>query len=312
MICIRKSDSAPALPLSADKRGEGFALVSVLLFLLVVTAVITPFVLAARTDFVLASGEYRNGKQDHLADGIVRLFARQIASSAIVVNEALQLNSIPMSSICGDQQIEVRIQDQLSLVNLNVAPADLLMAGFSAIDLPEADPAELAAFVETYRSQQGPGSSDGGEKLLDGFKFSAFEAVEELYEFPGIAKLPVRRLTEVFTVHGGSATVNPDNLPPGLAEELSGGPAPNPPTTGDSVEQSLFYRIEVQIRSTASGAYGYSGMLIEIAGGEKTNYAGLERTAKPNVVGGDQDDIVPNMPCEQLLGVEVAEWLAPK
>ncbi len=311
MICTRKTDNRAAGEFPANPARDGFALVAVLLFLLVVTAVITPFVLAARTDFLLASSAYRNDRQIHLADGIARLIARQVASSAIEVNDAIRLNSDPMRSFCGNQQVEVRVQDQLSLVDLNAAPTDLLAVGFTATGMSGGDARELADLVAAYRNPDAAGAGNTGEnKLSDGFKHSAFEAVEELYEFPGFANMPYRYLSDVFTVYGRRETINANNLPEGLASILPSGPTPQFPFVQNSEELSAFYRIEVTLRALNSRNYGYSGMVIEISGDNTASYAELERTTQPNIVGSEPNEFVQNMRCEQLLGVEVAQWLA--
>ena len=103
--------------LLSRQNNDGFALLSVLLFLLVVTAIVTPLVLSARTDLILASSSHNSHKQNILAEGLVSVVARQVASFGYEINDRLLLNSMPMRSKCGDQLVELRIQDQFSTID---------------------------------------------------------------------------------------------------------------------------------------------------------------------------------------------------
>ena len=290
-----------------DNDRDGFALVSVLLFLLVVAAVITPFILAARTDFLIASGQLNKARHQHTADGLVRHFARQVAASANEINELLKLNSEPMMAICGDNLIEVRIQDQRSLIDLNQAETELLAAGFAAAGLPASDTYDLAALAEKYRAPNSGFSDAGDDKLSDGFKYSGFEAIEELYEFPGFSNFQIQRLREVFTVYGRWKNVEADNIPASLASFLSG---PQSQFVVDEDERSRFYQVAATVRSAKKRTNGFSAFLIEITNDEKAIYRVVERVFEPNVVGAGPGSFAQNMTCEELIGEDLGDWLA--
>lgn len=294
---------------SKPTRRDGFALVSVLLFLLVVTAVITPFVLAARTDFLLASAGYHKDRQTHLADGLARLVARQVAAASEEINEELRFNSEPMRSVCGNSLVEVRVQDQLGLVNLNLAGADLLAAGFSALGFDSSDSSDLAALAETYRNQEGAASPAAERDLSDGFKFGSFEAIEELYEFPGFARQSVELLGKVFTIHGGLQTINATNVPAALKKEI-GRFSGNPLIVDVNPSESRHFRISILARSVANQAIGFSEFVIEVTDGKNAAYKVLERGTDPGVVGDPPAELPANMRCHQIFGEEVSEWLA--
>lgn len=294
---------------TGKKSRDGFALVSVLLFLLVVTAVITPFVLAARTDFLLASASYHKDRQTLLANGLARLVARQVAAASEEVNEELRLNSEPMRSVCGNSLVEVWVQDQLGLVNLNLAGTKLLEAGFSALGFDGSDSGDLAALAETYRNQAGAASAASERDLSDGFKFNSFEALEELYEFPGFTRRSVETLGKVFTIHGGLQTINATNVPTVLKSEI-GRFSGDPLIVDTNPSESRHFRISVLAKSASNRAVGFSGFVIEVTDGKRAAYKVLERGTDPGVVGDPPADLPANMRCPQIFGEEVSEWLA--
>lgn len=284
---------------------------AVLLFLMVVAAVITPFVLAARTDFLLASGTFRKDRQTHLAEGLVKLTARQVAGSTEELNEALRFNSEPVRTVCGDKQIEVRIQDQMSLVDINAASVDLLDVGFAAMGFPDGDAGKLAELAALFRSPEASDPGGKAKQLTDGFKFAPFEAVEELYEFPGFAGVAPRRLTGVFTVYGRRETINADNMPAPLDEILPNGPTGRfPYVVTDDEDASRFYRIEVTTRSGGDRTVGFAGSLIEITDFENARYRVVERSTEPGMAKIAAADFTATVDCDRLFGEEVAEWLA--
>lgn len=286
---------------------------AVLLFLMVVAAVITPFVLSARTDFLLASGTFRKDRQTHLADGLVKLVARQIAASTEELNEVLRFNSEPLRAACGNQRIEVRIQDQMSLVDLNTAPIELLDVGFAAGGFSGGEADKLSELAKLFRSSEATDQSGKGKQLTNGFKFAPFEAVEELYEFPGFARLPLRQLTGVFTVYGRRETINASNLPAALDELLPSAPTGQFPYVveeNEDEEASRFYRVDIMARSASSNTIGFVGAVIEITDPENALFRVLERSGDPNVIGAPEDGFAGTVDCDDLFGDEVAEWLA--
>ncbi len=294
---------------STDRCG-GFALVSVLLFLMVVAAVITPFVLAARTDFLVTSNAYRKSKQTQLAAGLADFTARQVASLEQLRSETLLLNSEPMRSVCGKHSIEIRVQDQLGLINANLAPIELLQAGFATLAPPDANPRDLAELALAYRDPEGKSQGADEKQLSDGFKFLPFEAIEELYEFSGFQGMPVSILSRVFTVHGGIPAVRLDNAPKLLADSIKGKGLDRDPFVDTGTELSRFYRIEVTVRSSADQSTGFAGFQIEIGDGTDGKFKKTERTVVPGIISSAPQNFAANLECEQLLGDDLAKWMA--
>lgn len=290
---------------------DGFALVAVLLFLLVVTAVITPFILAARTDFLLASSAHHKARQGHSAAGIASLIARQLASRKVEQNEKIVINSQPMRSLCGDKMIEIRVQDQLGIINLNLAPVELLRAGFAVLPQDEMSPGELADLALAYRNAAPQAGGVDEELLQDGLKFASFEAIEELYEFPGIPRMAVSELSTVFTIHGGLPAVDLDNAPEPVADSInSSGLARDPFVVTD--QESRFYRVEVTIRSTKDQTSGFAGYLIETEDNENGRFVTREKTVVPGAISSVTEEFTANMDCEELFGDEAADWIVAR
>ncbi|MDJ0613682.1 MAG: hypothetical protein QNJ29_08370 [Rhizobiaceae bacterium] len=286
---------------------EGFALIVVLLFLLVATAIITPMVLAARTDFLLSSRTYLNTRQSAMSEGILNIIAREIALQGVEKNEALLFDSTPMQTGCGDYRITVSVQDQSGTIDLNAAPEELLEEGFKALGIATSDSQRLARLVVAYRS---PKESTGIEPsgvgdLVAGLKYFAFEAVEELYEFPGLSKMPPELISQVFTTYSRRATVTSQNMSALLSEVLPDRPTGQYPFIVEAEEPVLFSEIRVLVENSQFDARGFSGAIIETPDPNSGIFNVKERTNDPGILGGKRS-FDANMNCAELFGDEVA------
>jgi general secretion pathway protein K len=300
----------------------GFALLVAILFLLLVTAVIAPFVLVARTGFDLAADGQRKARLDLLADGLLTVLARDLAAPRSRTTATASMRSEPGICRAGGLAVEARVQDQRGLVDLNGADEALLAAGFAAIGL-EVSAAEryaraAAAYrepAETAEAMIGPMPAEALEfdppdesLVADGFKRAPFEAVEELYDFRALQGMPLRRLVETFTLRGGGEVVA-KFAPEPLAAAL---PPPEPGAEADAeaVEEEAAgpLRIDVFLRD-GDGTLGYAGATVVPAGDDSGSFTVAERATNPNVMPGGGGGSGTESPCERIFGAVAAAVL---
>ena len=318
----------PSPPAPRDDDQAGFALLMVLLFLLAVTAIIAPLVLGARTDFLVASNRLQQERLESIADGLVTVIARELASPPLEPrNEEIKVRSEPLR--CRDTRylIEARIQDQRGLIGINNAPVELLTAGFRALDFPTGDVTELAEAVIAYRTKPplegerdpagGPApppvarAADTGDRVAGGMKLKPFEAVEELYDFTGFRAKPVQALTEIFSVHNTGETIVGPRISTRLSRVLPSSPSPSFPfILAEEEDGAKTYRIEVEVRTVDGAMGGYSGAVVTASENENGAYDIVERTANPEFLPEGESDFAGDVDCSMIFGAGVSAALA--
>jgi hypothetical protein len=297
----------------------GFALLVAILFLLIVTAVIAPFVLAARTGLDLAADGERQTRLDLLADGLMTVLAREFAAAPGEAGPA-SLSSVPAVCRAGRLTVEARVQDQRGLVDLNTADVGLLAVGFESLGL---DPGAAEAHARAAEASREPAEEAEAEAMigpmpleplvfdapdeslmLDGFKRAPFDAVEELYDFAALQGAPLRLLVETFTVHGAAEVVPalaPDRLAGALPPPLPGAPAAEGEGAGH-------LRLDIFLRDS-DGTLGYAGAIVLPEGGEAGGFGIAGRVSNPNRLPGGGGASAAAAPCERLFGAVAAAVL---
>ncbi|MCB1385656.1 MAG: hypothetical protein KDJ80_06915 [Nitratireductor sp.] len=297
-------------------RGEGvagFALVAVLLFLLIVSAVITPFVLAARTDFLLSSRQYLIVRQQMLARGVAQAIARQIAGRDTVAIAELKLDSEPMRVRCGPHDLTIVAQDQAGLADLNTSPRGLLEAGFLALGFSAGDAANLADAAVAYRSPQGGGGGGANRLVPAGLKHFPFDAIEELYEFEGMAGMAPGTLRRVMTVYNRSAVIDPDAYSPALRRVLPDNPTSRHPYVSAAPLPLVYAMVSVEVVDPDLGVRGYWGGYFEFPEAEagfKLMEPASDSVLLVNAPRALSEPFVATDECAAIVGPGVANWLA--
>jgi general secretion pathway protein K len=283
-----------------------------ILFLLTVTAVIAPFVLAARTSLELASDTLRKDRLDLLADGLLTVLARDLAFPPADRGRAPPApRSVPTSCSAGGLSIEARVQDQRGLVDLNAAGPDLLEAALRSLGLPPAAAAGNAAAMVAYRRPRDASDEvDPAEDalVLDGLKRAPFEAVEEVYDFVALQGLPLARVTETFTIHSQQPEILGASMPHGLAAVVPERPAPPPPSGAAEATGAVIFRIEVRVRAE-DATLGYAGAIVAAAGSADGAFTVVERVVDPAILPGAGTAPADATSCAALFGPQVAAAL---
>ncbi|MFO6463285.1 hypothetical protein ACK8OR_02740 [Jannaschia sp. KMU-145] len=291
----------PVAPSASRPAEDGFALLAVVVFLLVVTTMMTGFVLAARAGLDQARDGVAEARLDLLAEGLGRVAARAVfIAEATETAPPFALNASPAACREGDLTIQLQVQDQQGLVDLNAAGRELLVLALRSLGLPAAAAAEQADAILAYRT---PPEDDAPPladlQLRDGLKQAPFAAVEELHAFPVLAELPIDRLTGTFTVHSDQPRATAARLPAPLAAVLG-----RSNLLEDEASSGSPVRIDIFVRA-GDDTLGYSGRIVEERRGEAVT---LERSIAPGrAIAAPPDTVVPG--CAALFGPGVTVHL---
>ncbi|MDW9463598.1 general secretion pathway protein GspK [Sinorhizobium meliloti] len=185
-------------PLAPLRDSEaGFGLISALLFVLLISAALTPLAIAGRVHSLSTAYTHERREFEILADGVVR-----------AIYFLSEQDKAPLRwQRCETARyvFYLDIQDQSGLVDLNSAGPQLLQLGFRGLGLSGPDAAAAAAVVEQYRSPGGyTGETTGPAADL---KHAPFEDVTELADITMAATIPMSEISRLFTVFNRTDTV---------------------------------------------------------------------------------------------------------
>lgn len=299
----------------ADPRDGGFAVVVVLLFLMAVTALIAPLALAARTELLVAANRMQQDRLALVAEGAFTVLARDLAAPPIEPRSpALTVRSEPLRCVTEALAFEVRVQDQAGLADLNMAPPGLLEAGFVALGFGRGEAAGLARAVVAYRLPAGgegesPRVPPGA--VVAGLKQGAFEAIEELYDFDGLADVPAAALAEVFTIHNATPAIVGPVMSRRLSQILPAAPTPRYPfIAAEPGEPPRLYRIDVTVGDRQWRTRSHHGALLRASEEEGGAFQPVEPVTNPAFLPGEADGFGAAEECDRLFGVGAAAALA--
>lgn len=198
------------------QRDDGFALLSVLAFLLLAAAIVTPFLSSAANYAALNRNAVRETRQRFALEGILALAAQSY------FEWSSRGDRLPLQVEClskpGGADLLIGFQNHAGLIDLNAAPASLLEDGFRAVAIETHDASELAAAADSYRlADQTVADPRFTGMIAGGAKNGPFEHVAELLDFAPLSGVKSETLDGVFTVLTDAADISPDFLPPGLA-----------------------------------------------------------------------------------------------
>ena len=301
----------------AEEGGSsGFALAVVLFFVLAVAAFITPLVLGARTDFLVASNKLQQDRLVMVAEGVVTVLARTLAATPVdAPGPELTLRSVPLRCEMRTLTVEVRLQDQYGLVDLNSAESGLLQAGFEALGFERETAERLAETAIAFRlppEQDGERPDVDAGTIVGGLKKRPFEATEEVYDFQGLRGTPARAIAETFTIYNRRPTILGPQMPQRLSRILPVAPSPTYPFVVEENTEDLTrtYRIDVSVTDSDGGAKGFAGAIVTAGGDGSGNFDVLERVQSPEILPEEAPDFGTAIGCDRLLGVGAATFLA--
>ncbi|MER8887677.1 hypothetical protein [Mesorhizobium sp. M0816] len=290
-----------------ENGSAGFSLVAVLVFMLIVSAIIVPFAVTAKTKLMIANNEVEQERLSLLAEGLANVVSSELANGS--GTEKLRLDATPIACRSGEFTFDVRIQDHSGLIDLNAADAHLLSLGFASLGFDRQTSEELAEAAIQFRgstnafaAQAEPASSVGPPQN----KQAPFESVSELQEFSALASTPLHDLHDVFTVFSKRGTLSLDLAPSRLRTVLADASGSGASTTEGASEGST-YSVEVTARRDGSGIAGQVGFIIEKYPASAAGFRRLSRSPAADITKLAATTFSEN--CDALFGPEVAQIL---
>ncbi|MER9651736.1 hypothetical protein [Mesorhizobium sp. M0199] len=298
--------------MSGDRFGDestsaGFSLVAVLVFMLIVSAIVVPFAVTAKTRLMIANNEVEQERLSLLAEGLANVVSSELAN--VSATEKLPLDATPTACRSGEFSFDIRIQDHGGLIDLNAADAHLLSLGFASLGFDLQTSEELAEAAIQFRgstnafaAQAEPVTSVGPPQN----KQAPFESVSELQEFSALASTPLQDLYDAFTVFSKRGTLSLGRASSRLRTVLAGASGSGTSTTQGASEAST-YSVQVSARRDGSGIIGQSGFMIENFPASAAGFRRLSRSPAADIIKLAATTSSGN--CDALFGTEAAQIL---
>lgn len=268
------------------RRQAGYSLVVVLWVVTLLTVLTMQYQASSRTESLQIALTLRRTEARAAAESGIWLALKSAVESAdgppsgrAPATYSFTLSEIPVS---------IEIADVAGLINLNRAPADLLVVPFAHSDLePSARTDVLGAILDWRDVDQETrnGSSElaayetpwGRVPVRNGF----FSTVDELRAIPGITDVVYQQVRGLLTVYGAHGRLNLDAAPKEVLLAMPG-------ATEDAVEALLEGRTGNDPRAARS-LQGVNRRLLQNAGGDiykvtaKAAISGVTVTLSPIV-----------------------------
>jgi general secretion pathway protein K len=304
-MVILEDDRVPRTRETIEARNSGFALVGVLAFLLVISALVVPFAVTARTRLMIANNEIEHEKLSLLAAGLVNVLSTAVVGGAA---PKLRLDFFPMQCRAGNLLVQAQIQDHNGLIDLNAAEPALLALGFTAVGLAPVDASKTAQSVVAYRNSANAFSaadiSSDQTAVRGDLKRAPFESVAELNDIVRLRGVPISRLYGVFTVNSKSGTTSILHAPEPIRNAIRA--SVNVATIVAEKSDTRAYTVGVVVQRAPSGMVGDAGYVVERVA--RKGYRLVARTPPPmfDLAGKPMSSLGG---CDELFGVETAQAL---
>lgn len=251
----------PKKPIIDRHRSSGFALVAVLVFLLVVSAIISSFALTAWARRAVAANELQVQKLGLLAEGLTNVLAARISGES--ADAELPLNFEPLTCVADGLTIVTRLQGHAGLIDLNAADHNLLVLGFTSLGLDTQTSGNLSIAVEYFRSGASIFAAAAKAKVdvAGGYKFARFESVAELQDFEPLRAVPLADLYRTFTVNSRSGAFVPAEAPAALAAVAKNRMPER--VSGSRAAPETAFTIQVAVARRGSSIVGSAGYIFE-------------------------------------------------
>lgn len=243
--------------LTTRSRERGIALVSVLWLVALLAVIASSFSVSTRTEVLLARNQIDSTQARYVAEAGIQLGILQLLDPNR--QKAWPADGSAQEFTLGEVQVRIAIQDETGKIDLNMAPAELLVGLLQSVGVEAAERDRLADAILDWRDTDDLRSANGAEAkeyeaagLPYGPKNATFDSVEELERVIGMTPAVYRKLQASVTVNSQRAAINPAAAPrsvlvaiPGMSAELADAylalrredyaqrlPAPPPPAAG--------------------------------------------------------------------------------
>ena len=229
-------DPAPFLQ-GRRNRKSGFALVTVIWGIALITLLIVSYASAARLRLQMAFNLAQAAQADLIADaaigqGVLSLLSESQQKGASPTpgvtagpqEERLAHDGKPKFCFLNNSAVAISIEDENGKVDLNAAPQKLIQTLLAGLGVSASEADAAAAGVVAFRSVEASVDAqqiDAKDRPF-GLKHAPFQTIAELDQVPGFSPLMLKRASSLVTVHSRSQGVDPKAAPPALFALLLG------------------------------------------------------------------------------------------
>ncbi|UVK46530.1 general secretion pathway protein GspK [Mesorhizobium sp. AR07] len=288
-----------------ESAGSGFSLVAVLVFMLIVSAIVVPFAVTAKTRLMIANNEVEQERLSLLAEGLGNVVASELIDG--LGAKIFELDFTPAACRAGDLSFDVRVQDHGGLINLNAADDTLLALGFASLGFERQTAQALAKAAIRFRDSAKPFAGKPQPRSPAGppeDKQAPFESVSELQEFSALASMSLQDLHAVFTVNSERSTISADRAPNRLRAFLARGSSAS---VTEAAADASAYTVELVVRRDGAGITGEAGFIIKRSPADPKAFWRLSRS--PVTAAAASPEAAGTAGCEVLFGAEAAQIL---
>ncbi|MFO1152192.1 MAG: type II secretion system protein GspK [Rhodospirillales bacterium] len=212
------------------RQEAGFALVAVLWFLILLSALSASYSLTTRTNVALARNIVGASEAEAAADaGLQRALASLITTQD---RQPFRLDGTPYSWAFDTSEVRFVIEDEGGKIDINAASEPLLAALFRVAGVVPKQADGLAAAIADFRDEDHDRRPTGAEdpdyardKAAQGAKDAPFQAIEELMQVKGMTGILYRAIAPAVTIFSGAEQPEEKVAPPVVVAalgELSG------------------------------------------------------------------------------------------
>ncbi len=226
-----KNDAKPAPSRAPSlRRKRGFALVTVIWGLSLITLLILSFVttssLRLKTTFNIAGA----AQAGLFADAAVNMAILSLISEQDQHSQDLIHDGAPIFCWMQGVAVAVAIEDESGKIDLNSATPEILKALFVGLGLETSAANALAVAIVNFRAPPSSGPATEGEQSNDsgrpfGAKHAPFATTLELDQVAGVDPTFFSKIVRLMTVYSYRPGVNARAAPPALFAALAGLPA---------------------------------------------------------------------------------------
>jgi len=224
---------------SPQESEHGFALVTALWALAILSVIVASVSLTARTEARLSRNRRELAELGAIADAAINIAILNLTDRRLELRPPV--DATPFIVNFGGQGVRVSVQDEAGKVDLNQASEDLLVRLLGSGGLDDAAAQALADKIMDWR-EPGIGKRLNGAKAEDyqtagyayGPRNGPFESIEELKLVMGMKRELFDRVAASVTVYAQGTDVNPAVAPAGVLSIL---PGADPNRTADILEQ---------------------------------------------------------------------------
>lgn len=190
-----------------ESDNSGFALFSVLGFILLLALILAGLAVSARSRILTVSRNYDHIRLSMAGQAVNDYLGWRLSHDKAWRQSVSQANSSVLNCSLGQALVHMTIIAHSGLINVNSAEEPMLTSGFERIGLARVEANILALQIIQFRAPR-PSRQINDPGVEGGLKQGYFEDVAELHDFDLLRKFSIADLGRVFSANGGMTTLS--------------------------------------------------------------------------------------------------------